>query len=138
MAYLPFEALWQESFREPTPYIGYMGHRLAVSALTELHDPLIRVPDYLAAVLSRWELSDNTLVPPSGATTRSMRRYLDVMGNWLPESEAIWTCRLYLDAEGLRTARLVMGRAPRDIELHRIRERQRAAILEPTTRSRQR
>ena len=77
---LNFNWLWQTNRRgQPMPNIGMKHHADADASLAALVDDLIRVPDFLSAVLSRWRVGDNKLFPPPGAKRPAIRRYMQLM-----------------------------------------------------------
>lgn len=69
-------------------------------------DPLIRVPDFLAAAISRWDLTNNVILPPDGANLKSLSRYANVIAHWFADNPNIWTVRLRFQEDFLQTTRL--------------------------------
>jgi hypothetical protein len=58
-----FNGYWRQTFgsRNP-PKIGTVDHQNKNAALS--FDPLIRVPDFIAATFSRWHLEGRRILPP--------------------------------------------------------------------------
>lgn len=119
---LNFNWLWQTSRRgQLMPEIGMKNHASTDASLAALVDDLIRVPDFLSAVLSRWRVEDNKLFPPPGAKRPAIRRYMQLMRAWLNENDNLWIGNCRLRGDDLYTGRVISARSPK--RLLRYRER---------------
>lgn len=104
----------------PVPQVLFLDHTKSLPA--QIFDPFVRVADYLAATLSRWDLERRVIVPPLGAKKKSAKRYTQIFRAWVPENGNLWVSRLRLDESGPRATRIVSFRRPRRLrrELARI------------------
>lgn len=71
-------------------------------------DPLIRIPDYLAAAFSRWDITNNVILPPSGSKSKILDRYANIIAHWFADNPRIWVSRIHLENDFIRT-RVITG-----------------------------
>ncbi|TXN05920.1 hypothetical protein FV242_01745 [Methylobacterium sp. WL64] len=123
MTYLNYHALWTKTFgRKPMPQISQTDLTGMDRGLSDLVDDLIRIPDFFAAVLARWRLQYNTVLPPPGTKRPAIRRYFHIMRYWLNENENLWLaiCRPQHGGD-LQTGRIITAKSPRRLERYRKR-----------------
>jgi len=78
-------------------------------------DPLIRIPDYLAAAFSRWDVAANVILPPADSKKKALGRYANVITHWFAGNPRIWVAQLRLEDDILRTRVLTGVRTKRRI-----------------------
>ena len=112
LAHANFHGLWTSRLHRPAPGIGLIDHR--VRGTNDIYDPLIRVPDYLAATTSRWHLEQNSLDLPEGTTDDGRRRYHQIIRSWAADNRNLWIGRIFRDEDGFaRCARIAVSRPRR-------------------------
>ncbi|QFU16922.1 hypothetical protein [Microvirga thermotolerans] len=112
LAFMMFETYWRNQIRRQVmPTVHIVDHQ--VKGLHGIYDPLIRVPDFFAAVFSRLDPEGSRLIRPDGARNKAIARYLHVLVNWLPRNRSLWLCRVHWTEAGVRAGRIVGFRTKR-------------------------
>ena len=99
LAHANFHGLWGMKSGRQSPNVSLVDHR--VRGTNDLYDPLIRVPDFLAATISRWRLDENMLMIPDGTGKEGRRRYRQVIKAWAADNPNLWIGRIFRDDEGV-------------------------------------
>jgi len=99
------EAWYQKHPGKKPPQIGLWDHRTRGNEA--VYDPLIKVPDFLAATLCRWHLSNNLLALPDGMSRRGAKRYRELIKAWVPENPRLWLGRLFAEDGFYRSSRVI-------------------------------
>lgn len=123
LTYLNYHSLWTRMFgRKPMPQVGLTDLKGMDADLSTLVDDLIRIPDFFAAVLSRWQLANRAIKPPPGTKRPAVRRYFHILKYWLSENENLWLCNCRPEYGGdLRTGRVISAASPKRLERYRRR-----------------
>ncbi|MCJ2093834.1 hypothetical protein MKK67_15230 [Methylobacterium sp. J-072] len=123
MTYINYHSIWVKTFgRKLIPYVGRTDIRRMDRGLSDLVDDLIRIPDFFAAVLARWRIDQNRVLPPLGSKRPAIRRYFDIMRYWLNENENLLLAICSPQHVGdLQTGRIITAKSPRRLERYRKR-----------------
>jgi hypothetical protein len=112
LSFMMFEGYWREAYgARQLPLVGIPDHQR--TDLLVDYDPLIRVPDFIAATFSRWDIEERKVSRPSGARKEAMPRYLKLITGWTPEKSKMWICRVRVNPETVSTGRLITARTKR-------------------------
>lgn len=108
LSYINFQALWSDVYPHVnTPPVRLHDRRISNKSLDNLTDELIRVPDFLSAVLSRWDLEKNKIKNPGTAKRAAMNRYLNIIRHWQAGNSSLWIGNTRLEDGDLKTGRIV-------------------------------
>ncbi|MCJ2065969.1 hypothetical protein MKK63_25150 [Methylobacterium sp. J-088] len=114
LTYINYHSCWQTLFPlDQLPQLKFPEPKTDNPGLRQLTDDLIRVPDFLSAVVARWDLRANRVIKPENATMRAMKRYVDLIRHWHADNQDIWMCNPRIQEDGYIVGRQVVSKARR-------------------------
>src|SRR5687768_3025998 len=75
-----------------------------------ISDAFIRVADFLAASAARWQLDENRIARPEGATQAAELRYRRVLRGWYADNDLLWFGRLTVTHNAVEVEHIAVSR----------------------------